>query len=105
MGRDPANGINYYRLKLIDIDRKIEYSKIVSQFFEKNELKIFPNPAKNIIEIEGIQLDSTLELISETGQNLAGKVTISQNIIDVSQLPKGKYFLSIKGKSLAFLKN
>lgn len=102
---EPANGINYYRLKLIDIDGKFEYSKIISQFFEKNQLKIFPNPAKNIIEIEGIQLDSSLELIAENGQNLAHKVTISQNRINISQLPMGKYFIKIKGKSVSFIKN
>lgn len=45
--RESFLGLNYYRLKQIDIDGKFEYSKILTVFMEaptKAILQVFPNP-------------------------------------------------------------
>jgi hypothetical protein len=47
---NPGNGLNYYRIKSIDINDKIEYSKIVKVQNSKNisqDIMIFPNPIIN----------------------------------------------------------
>lgn len=47
--RDPRNGINYYRLKMVDKNGRTNYSSIrrVVINSDKHLLTIFPNPAKN----------------------------------------------------------
>jgi hypothetical protein len=46
---NPVNGVNYYRLKIVDVNGKAEYSSSRIVVFGKNvqKLTIFPNPAKN----------------------------------------------------------
>lgn len=40
------NGINYYRLKTVNIDQTVSYSTIiVIQLFLNTSLNIFPNPS------------------------------------------------------------
>jgi hypothetical protein len=46
----PLNSWNYYRLKQVDTDGKITYSKTVSVYFGKGNstiISVFPNPVKN----------------------------------------------------------
>ena len=46
----PMNGINFYRLKQVDINGKSTFSRIISVDFdqyEENFFTIYPNPAKN----------------------------------------------------------
>ena len=48
----PLEGINYYRLKQVDLDGSFTYSKIVSVFFSsQNKGQIFPNPVSNELKI------------------------------------------------------
>ncbi len=41
----PVKGINYYRLRQVDLDEKFEYTHIVSAASGQNELSFYPNPA------------------------------------------------------------
>jgi len=51
---NPANGINYYRLKQVDFDGKFTYSKVVAVNVTRMNvaLKIYPNPAISNITAE-----------------------------------------------------
>lgn len=97
-------GINYYRLKTIDLDGKIAYSKIVAVTVDAqntdNILTIYPNPAPigNQINITGIEKSEVSVHITNTlGQVLfenafkheGGTFSISQ------QLAAGVYFVKI----------
>jgi len=64
---DPANGINYYRLKMVDRNGKAEYSSVRRVLFDKDKhnLTIFPNPARN---------RTTLMLDVKDGEKLLIKV-------------------------------
>lgn len=50
----PANGINYYRLQIVDKDGISSYSKVISIQLSINnfQLTIFPNPAKDFIIVK-----------------------------------------------------
>lgn len=60
---------------------------------------IFPNPAKNTIQIESINFinkNAELKITDLTGKILLNKMLDkSSSIIDVSELPKGIYFVTI----------
>lgn len=99
---DNQTGLNtqYYRLKMIDIDHKFEYSAIKSvQLNDVFEVSVYPNPATDFLEIacisEGI---SDIELMNMAGQKML-TATKTDSKIDISHLPTGLYYLKIKTKS------
>lgn len=92
----PGRGVNYYRIKQVDIDGAFTYSVIRSVEIQNKEttVDIFPNPATEILNIrihdddyEHYQID----IISPTGQVLSQQN--GNNQIEVSHLPSGLYTL------------
>jgi hypothetical protein len=67
-----------------------------SDFSRKPEVKIFPNPAENILHLDG-NLISSIALYSVTGQQLGNWVYNDQESIqlDVSTYNTGVYFLKV----------
>ncbi|MFT3750025.1 MAG: T9SS type A sorting domain-containing protein [Agriterribacter sp.] len=99
--KQPSAGINYYRLKQVDIDGKYIYSRVrIIKFTDKLNIHIYPNPAKDIIKITGLKGNETLYIINITGQRVrnlkAGGNTLQTNI---QQLPSGMYFIRITDAS------
>ena len=99
---DPLTGVNYYRLKQIDIDGSSTYSKLVSVTFEGNErLVIFPNPASDRLNIR-IPQGNKYSMIHVT--DASGKLVLQKTIsssstadLDIRGLPKGVYVLQLIG--------
>lgn len=70
--------------------------------FDTNQgYQIYPNPAKNIINVQIAENNATeIEIMDVTGKKLiVKKVTKSIENIDVSNLSKGLYILNIKGSN------
>jgi len=98
------SGLRYYRLKQINLDGTFAYSAIRAVDFGLNEeIKVFPNPFNNVINVWNIQEDMSLnsiQIINATGQ-LVYKTTsipddftqLELNINDL--LPEGMYFLRL----------
>ncbi|MGB5982392.1 MAG: CotH kinase family protein [Nonlabens sp.] len=76
-----------------------------SDQLNKTEFKIYPNPARDYLEI---QAESNLEGLEYTITNALGQMlrsgTISENEIDVNDLVPGIYLLSVDGNSVRFIK-
>lgn len=104
----PSGNTNLYRLKLVDIDGALTYSRIVAV---KNEnlytLQVFPNPVNDFLQVqfpvakrEAVQINIT---------DAAGKIVYSKQIqlsegnnaasIPVHHLPKGMYYLIVDGSN------
>lgn len=90
----------YYRLKQMDKDGKITYSKIVSASFGSNEdILLSPNPAKSFLDLTFLgksKNDAKIEIISINGQRMAYQVWERDKPLlrlDLSSLPSGLYFL------------
>jgi hypothetical protein len=69
---------NFYRLKMVDIDGRYEYSKIVSASVDNNTsaIRLFPNPAKDVIKLYFSNNDPgiySMQLINHLGQVVATK--------------------------------
>ena len=91
----PVNGINFYRLQMVDIDHKITYSPVIKIVFAgKNELQVFPNPAKNIITLSGLQQNGTISLFTTEGKLLKRQTITTPSVtLDMSMYSKGIYLL------------
>lgn len=62
-------------------------------------LEVFPNPAKNQITVNGILIDSQIEIVNLLGQKtLSQPITSSNNLVDVSQLSPGIYIATLSNK-------
>jgi hypothetical protein len=107
----PPLGVNYYRLKLVDIDGKFSYSKTIAI---KNDgaavtiSSVYPNPFRDKIEValsfahaEKFTLnlyDDNGKLVrSSTAMSTAGLNTITMN--GLRNLASGTYFLEIRSSS------
>lgn len=82
---------------------KITDTSLGNESFENNLFKIYPNPAKDILFIDKSQSNypSEIEIYDINGKLVLQQETekISQNKIDISQLTKGFYFITIKNDS------
>jgi hypothetical protein len=101
----PAKGINYYRLKQIDIDGRYSYSNVVAIAGARPTsleiTNVFPNPAAEVLNLvigspESKNASFVItdvmgrNMFSETKRIVAGHSNIS---INVSTLPAGTYFI------------
>ncbi len=101
---NPANGVNYYRLKIFYADGNFMYSVMQQINFGKLPvIKTFPNPAKEFINISiaaaYLNKAATLQLFSADGKLMKQKTTNSLNqteTIDLINLSEGHYILKIE---------
>ncbi|MDA3614801.1 DUF7933 domain-containing protein [Polluticaenibacter yanchengensis] len=96
----PVNGINYYRLNQVDVNGTSTLSRIISLNIINSEsaIKLFPNPAKNIITVSGLSAKSHIRIDHYSGKTMMTlKAANGQANMDinVSLLTKGIYFMII----------
>jgi hypothetical protein len=97
--RTPVTGINYYRLKMIDMDNTFEYSEVksVRAAFSAN-VRVYPNPAGNFVHVSLPAATSAVRLLNTAGQvlqerkSIAGTSTVS---FDVSSYSAGTYMIQV----------
>ena len=95
---NPAIALNYYRLRMVDLDGSAEFSKIKSlRFLQINGTDVFPNPAAGILNIRSENWDQVTGIILYNSLGIAtyrSKEKPEQNI-DVAHLPSGVYILRV----------
>ncbi len=57
-------------------------------------LKIYPNPSRNIIKVEGVSIKS-IKLFNILGKKIQVPINTTNGIIDISKLSDGNYFVEI----------
>lgn len=96
-----ANGHNYYRLRQVDLDGTFNYSSIVSvDALTTQTLKIYPNPVKDLLHVEGLNPDvtTTLSIVNTAGKVLYQFTTTGRSYnYNLQHLPAGTYYLRIMG--------
>ena len=103
------NGINYYRLKILNADGTFQYSSIQSINNTQNifVIGIFPNPvtARNILHINTSSNCNYLQLSDAAGRIIKMQITSGfQNTMMMDNLSKGVYMLVVNtnaGKQVA----
>lgn len=102
----PANGINYYRIKQIGRDGNYTYSAIVTVLQKDNLLKtlIAPNPVReilNLVEPKEVYVN-TVEIYNAAGSLLMRKAFNSRlqlYSLPVNNLPAGRYLSKVNYKN------
>lgn len=92
----PVNGANYYRLKQVNKDGSSTTSKTVLMDFSKAAIiRLYPNPVKNIITIEGLTgKKTTVSIIDLNGRVLTTTSTNDATYTwNIKALPQGTYYL------------
>jgi hypothetical protein len=96
--RKPLNGNNYYRIKYVDNNGESHYNSTVVYLkndFSISNLVVHPNPSMRNITIIGLIGDYPIKLTDNSGKIIKTVVATSNTAtIDISQLPKGIYYLS-----------
>lgn len=99
----PNAGTVYYRLKMIDIDGRFTYSKVVPVRLNKftSNATVYPNPTAGLLNIRfttAIVSNTQLLLTDVTGRLVMiaplnkGALNVD---IDLKRLPAGRYFIKI----------
>jgi len=99
--KNPLNGKNYYRLKMLDKDGYFDYSKVI--VINRSEtagtgISLYPNPASSYLVINHPFAGSNeqLQVVNQRGNTLLLKKISAgsfQTRIDLPSLPKGTYQL------------
>ncbi|MBS1736471.1 MAG: T9SS type A sorting domain-containing protein [Bacteroidetes bacterium] len=98
----PLQGINYYRIKQIDMDGQYKYSVIVSIVFNKTNAGFiaYPSPANNEVNIlinNTLQHNARVKLFSVKGQLLMA-VQLRNMLTNIStqNIANGTYILGVE---------
>lgn len=104
VNENPELGRNMYRLKMYDRDGSVNYSDVKVLFHSERRLQtrlfIFPNPARRYITVnnplvnrESLHLQTVI--YDNLGRQMIKQVFVSGQLIDVSNLPNGTYFVVV----------
>ncbi len=98
----PVYGVSYYRLRLVDIDGKTNYSKTVSVSYKGGaKIKVFPTYTDGYITIEnGDKPIDGVYVWNASGQLM---LQSKQTQLDLSDLPRGLYLVQVKVGSETFV--
>ncbi len=106
---NPSIGVNYYRLKQVDIVGAMNYSEIKAVTFNQintsNDIKIYPNPTSSIAyyDLGNYHESVELQIMDGLGRTVVRRHIAkgdNQSSIDVSSLSRGTYLLLFKGTNL-----
>ncbi|MET0298632.1 MAG: T9SS type A sorting domain-containing protein, partial [Flavitalea sp.] len=104
-------GTAYYRLRLLDLDGKSEYSAVRYVNGGPNaatSFSVFPNPFRSDIQLKGINASdvnkTNIRVFSATGKQVGYKITGANSISIDASLPKGVYILRVKDQTYKLVK-
>lgn len=104
---NPLPGVNYYRLKMIDLDETVAYSSIKSQTFDSKSISLYPNP---VVSHENLTVDlknasnvSSIKIINSLGQVVSETRNPSSSIVKTNHLTAGYYLVQVLQKDGSLL--
>lgn len=107
----PEKGLNYYRLKQVDLDNRLVYTPARLVRFdgvETGSVKYFPNPTQGLLNIEltgDMVKEAKVINISNAAGIVVDQIKIGNNnnsiiTLDMIRHPKGVYFIQIKSGTI-----
>jgi len=97
---NPANGLNYYRLKMVDQDGAAAYSTVqqISLSNDNSDVIIFPNPSTTRFSIRTTDVITAVTVYDLSGKAVHPLITGSGNsiTIDAAKLSPGNYTIHLQ---------
>jgi hypothetical protein len=102
----PSIGINYYRIKQMDVDGTIKFSVIKPIVFSKSKIAIKTNVIANNITVVSSEIAPTmLNFFNATGQLILSTKILGEERIDISKFPSGLFLIrTTDGLVIRFIK-
>ena len=106
----PFNGLNSYRVKIIETSGQMHYSQIEEIYFEPLEfdVMVYPNPANNWIVINSDQRNANFsaKLVNRYGESVSESHSRQGSLVlDTSQVVEGQYFVKVEGGGTSYTKS
>ncbi|MFT5169165.1 MAG: hypothetical protein ACI8P3_004413, partial [Saprospiraceae bacterium] len=98
---NPLVGINYYRLKQMDFDGRMDYSNTLSQFIntEEQTISTYPNPVVDFLQVDLPKGEFMATVLNAEGRVVTNTEMTNNASLDFSDFNSGIYFLLIKNTS------
>ncbi|TDN39392.1 T9SS type A sorting domain-containing protein [Hymenobacter sp. UV11] len=100
LDQQPGEGLNYYRLKLMDQDQTSTYSPVATLTVAcgaGGPVALAPNPATSTVHLPGLRAGQTLHVYGNDGRLVyAGPATGPDQPLDVSGWATGLYLVHIR---------
>ncbi|MHA4736401.1 T9SS type A sorting domain-containing protein [Dyadobacter sp. MSC1_007] len=94
---------SYYRLKQLDYDGKFEYSKVIAVRGDQVEIKVYPNPAQELLTVSGTKSKSDVRIYNNAGRLVMKHGLNANGQVDIKGLSNGIYNVTIGGYSKKLL--
>ena len=99
----PLPGESYYRLRQVDFDGVEAYSSAAVVYVGAGvqglaDVRVFPNPARDYVELLGLPADATAELRDLAGRRV-GVAHVGAGRLDLVGVPTGVYVLALRSGS------
>jgi hypothetical protein len=102
----PVQGMNFYRLRQVDLDGKFAYSPVKQVNFNgiQQEVVVYPNPSRGFVNVlanvPGTQVQySITDLSGKSVQSGVLRTEGSANRLNISGLPAGIYLLQVRDEN------
>jgi hypothetical protein len=100
LDNDPFDGVNYYRLKLVNTDGSIAYSTVVSATVSNTDFNVeaYPNPVSSSLTVRvkgSISGKGVITLTDATGRLITTKEVEANGVVslDMQHLAQGLYMV------------
>jgi len=100
-------GKTYFRLKQMDFDGHVSFSKVIvlANNCGENLITLYPNPVSNWLRINGLtESKNNIRLVNSSGLIVRNWINTGQRVFDFSALPDGNYFLMVNDKIYRLVK-
>ncbi len=95
---NPVTGKNFYRLKIVKLDKSFSYSSIKEVDFGKETISVYPNPFHSELNISVNKTYNTINTVTiytYTGQIMMQKRFLSNTTLNVNKLANGSYIVQV----------
>jgi hypothetical protein len=98
--QDPSDGINYYRLHLIDQDQASTYSPVATLLVacgSASAVRLVPNPATSSVQLLGLRSGQMVHVYGSDGRLVhAGLATGANQLLEISSWATGLYLVHVR---------
>ncbi|MFC6224402.1 T9SS type A sorting domain-containing protein [Hymenobacter artigasi] len=94
----PLAGTSYYRLRQVDTDGTFSFSPVVAvQTEASTKVAFYPNPSANQLILPAGVGAVQYRIFNALGQTLLSGKATDNDRLEISNLPKGPFFLELSG--------